>query len=346
MIVVFLALTRGEHLELSDENATDVIGGPAPVFVKFFSPNCGHCSHMAEAWQIAANMFRGVIFASIDCTAGYDTCRSYRVSAYPTLQLFKSNSSNPIAFRGPRTPDEFCDFVENYTEFKAMRPPKRVVNVNPANFMDYRRRTDCLLLTFYATWCAFAKRFLPEADNIADSFAPEGLSKIVVGIVNCDKFAKFCQDNDVLGFPTLILYKRNETLRFNGSRHPFEVVDFVNQHCETHRGYGGLLKRDVGVHRWMSSVVGEFVKSNDQHKEELLENLRKSGDSELYWRLLMRLKEKGAEQLRTDLDKTVLLLDERLGSWEAMDRVKRVFNILGEIVNFLPRPTPGAGMYA
>ncbi|BFZ53603.1 hypothetical protein PYCC9005_000631 [Savitreella phatthalungensis] len=66
-------------------------------FVKFFSPWCPHCTHIAPFWEKAArehlDQMVGVDMhmGSVDCTISGDLCDAHDVKGYPTMLLLKDD---------------------------------------------------------------------------------------------------------------------------------------------------------------------------------------------------------------------------------------------------------------
>jgi protein disulfide-isomerase-like protein len=63
------------------------------VFVKFFSPKCGHCKKLAPIWEkVAANSQTGsdsFHVANVDCSTQSDLCNRFDIRGVPSLIFFK-----------------------------------------------------------------------------------------------------------------------------------------------------------------------------------------------------------------------------------------------------------------
>lgn len=335
MFFISLALfCRAEYVEITKDNAKQLIGGPKPVFVKFYSPNCGHCRAMAEDFAEAATTFTDVIFAGVDCTANNAVCDSHKVDGYPTLKLFLPGKTDGIEFSGTRSVDSFCDFIENYTQYKAKRPPQVMHELNPLNFEKRITEEKCTFLTFYAPWCGHCKRFLPQARIAAASLVGE--PNISVSKVNCDQYHELCESYGVQGFPTIKLFKGStaEPLKFEGHRTADAVIDFINKECGTEREVGGLLNERAGLIEAAAPVVEEFLTGD---RAAAIEKMKAIPGAEFYVKVMDRYQQKGKEQVEKDMETMMGILTAKKSSWAALDGMKKRYNVFAQ---FIPKPTP------
>jgi protein disulfide-isomerase A6 len=144
--------------------------GPSPIFVKFYPEKCGHCKAMAEDFADAAATFgTNVTFGGVECRENKKICDSYQVKGFPTIKLFLAGQKKGIEFTGTRSVDGFCDFIENSTTFRALRPPRYTVDLHPLNFDETVNNTKCLFVTFYAPWCRHCRGSRNEEQREAGS---------------------------------------------------------------------------------------------------------------------------------------------------------------------------------
>lgn len=70
------------------------INGSTPVLVKFYSPNCGHCSKIAAPYKELANSYnpKEVLFLAVNGDAAGDAgqiAEDYNITGYPTFVFIK-----------------------------------------------------------------------------------------------------------------------------------------------------------------------------------------------------------------------------------------------------------------
>ena len=78
-------------IEVSESNfEAEVIKSPVPVVVDFFGEHCGPCRMLKPVLiALAENMGDGVKFVTVDVAANERLVNDYRISAVPTLIVFK-----------------------------------------------------------------------------------------------------------------------------------------------------------------------------------------------------------------------------------------------------------------
>jgi hypothetical protein len=107
------------------------------------------------------------------------------------MLLFVTNFTTGVELAGIRSVDGFCDFVLNYTDFKAKRSSR--VSWTPSR-QHLRPITEnkCLFNAFYGPSRGHSKRCLARARLAALSVQP-GLD-ISLGLSYCDHDHELCQE--------------------------------------------------------------------------------------------------------------------------------------------------------
>ena len=83
---------------------------------------------------------------------------------------------------------------------------------------------DNTLGVYYTEWCGYSRHFLSDYENMK-----EEIQKLVnVDLIDCDKNAETCRKNNVEGFPTLILHKKDKDIIYNGDRSKNDLLRFLN----------------------------------------------------------------------------------------------------------------------
>ena len=91
----------------------EVLDSDINVFVKFYSPHCGHCIRLQPAFEELAEKLKynkNLIVAEYNLIANdFDW---FRIRGYPTLVMFKAgDKKNHIIYEGNRTVEDMMNFV-------------------------------------------------------------------------------------------------------------------------------------------------------------------------------------------------------------------------------------------
>jgi len=91
------------------------------VFVKFYSPTCGHCKKLAPTWEELATKYldvKGVKIAKVNCKAANDfnadLCKDQGVTGYPSLFLYKDGRRKREKYKGERTLESLDSYVKEH----------------------------------------------------------------------------------------------------------------------------------------------------------------------------------------------------------------------------------------
>ena len=92
----------------------EVLENDLDVFVKFYSPYCGHCKRLAPAYEEMAKKFEGqkdkVRIAEFDMSS--NDFELFPINGYPTLIFWKAGEKDkPIHYSGDRSVTDLTNFV-------------------------------------------------------------------------------------------------------------------------------------------------------------------------------------------------------------------------------------------
>ncbi|BFU24405.1 thioredoxin, putative [Entamoeba histolytica HM-1:IMSS-B] len=101
-----------------------------------------------------------------------------------------------------------------------------VVSISTANFNDYVKGEKPVFIKFFAPWCGHCKRLAPIYEEFSNVAATE-FPNLIVAEVDCTQNQDICEH--VQGYPTVILYKGNENIEFEGPRTVEALKEFIAQ---------------------------------------------------------------------------------------------------------------------
>ena len=231
---------------LTDDTFDGFIQANPSVYVMVFAPWCGHCKRMKPQYEDAANELHEkkpeAKLAAVDLTANKGLSSKLNVAGFPTLKYFENGEeSYEVDYR---TKDDIVSFMMDPKE----PPPKpkevawdeeesEVVHLEEQSFYSTLKKRKHSLVMFYAPWCGHCKKAKPEFSAAADELKPQ--LKVMMGAVDCTKYADLCTKYGVSGYPSLKTFTYGkEPKDYNGGRTKDSFVEHLT----------GLLKSDQASH--------------------------------------------------------------------------------------------------
>jgi len=166
-----LALSAASDVqEWGDDDFASNVAQHDIVLVKFYAPWCGHCKKMAPEFDKASAILKNndppVTLVKVDCTAdGKATCSKHGVSGYPTLKIFRGDSSVKEDYSGPRE----ADGIVKYMRTKAGPTSKELESV--ADLDKFKDNMEHSIVGFFSDAEGdFAKKFKGLADTMSEDY--------------------------------------------------------------------------------------------------------------------------------------------------------------------------------
>lgn len=104
----------------------------------------------------------------------------------------------------------------------------KTIELTNANFEKSVLDSDKLVLVdFWATWCNPCKMLAPIVEQIADEYD----GQVVVGKLDADAHAHTVNEYQILGLPTLMLFKNGQPVaRITGFQPKDKLVKEIQKH--------------------------------------------------------------------------------------------------------------------
>ncbi|XP_014281802.1 thioredoxin domain-containing protein 5 homolog [Halyomorpha halys] len=228
-------------VDLTDETYSDHLS-KGKHFVKFYAPWCGHCQSLSPTWENVGITFaphESVTIGKVDCTVHKEACRTYDIKSYPTL-LWIEDGQKIEKYQGPRTTDELEAFVlkrlsdtaEKVPLEASLEEPPSIVALSGTSFKEDIAK-GFTFVKYFAPWCGHCKRLAPTWQDLGNKFEAE--DKVQIAEVDCTREdnRQLCDDQEIGGFPTLVLYKSGKKVdKYSGSRALMDLYDFVMKHVD------------------------------------------------------------------------------------------------------------------
>jgi protein disulfide-isomerase A6 len=348
MIIVFLSLVRGEYIEVTSKIIDKIIGGPRPVFVKFYSPYSDHCISIAQDFSDASTRFPTVLFGGLNCADTGDLCDRLGVTGTPLLRFYGAHNRTGLEYDGPQFVDNFVYFIQNQTAVKAQPSSlSRLVAITHATWRRYITDDTCALIMFHTQHCGDCQHIRPQLAQAATVFEDD--PNVTIATLNCELYGIYChnvgvemwpdyEDEDESGVPPRIRgYARGTWVNYTGQMSLNGFVQSVNRRCGLDRRIDGLLGESAGRIAEADEIAKEFVDADN--KDELVEAMKKIDAAGFYVKIMDRIKGKGVEQVKKDAALMKVSLEQRKGSRKTLDAIKKRYNVVNSFfLRAAPKP--------
>lgn len=100
-----------------------------------------------------------------------------------------------------------------------------VVELGSSTFPSHIQKNGLVLAEFFAPWCGHCKNLAPEYEKAATSLKDKNIS---LAKVDCTENQDLCQELDIKGFPTMLIFEDAEkTGRYEGGRKADDITKFM-----------------------------------------------------------------------------------------------------------------------
>jgi len=234
-----------EVVHLKEEDFKSFLKKKKHVLAIFYAPWCGHCKKAKPEFTAAAADFSDdpkVEFAAVDCTTEKSVCSAFEVSGFPTFKYFHYFNKEQKNYEGGRTHKDFVSFMADpLSPFAGQPPPPPspeeqwtglegslfLKHLTGAEFDQFLKYKDTVLIMFYAPWCGHCKAMKPDYAAAAKQLTEEGVDHVLATVdatVEPDLAKKF----SVTGYPTLKLFNRGKEVEdYKGGRSKADIVKYI-----------------------------------------------------------------------------------------------------------------------
>ncbi|WRT66188.1 protein disulfide-isomerase domain [Kwoniella shivajii] len=349
-IFAFAALVGASNVvDLDTKNFEQFVGGDRPALVEFYAPWCGHCKNLAPTYEQLADAFPSdkVVIAKTDADGvGRELGTKFGVTGFPTIKWFPAGSLEPVDYASGRDLESLVGFVGKQSGVKSSikpPPPPLAVELDASNFDDIALNNDKdVLVAFTAPWCGHCKTLKPTYEKVAKAFLSE--PNCVVAQMDADAAPNkpIASKYDVRSFPTIKFFPKGskEPVAYSTGRSEQQFIDFLNEHCGTHRSISGLLSETAGKVLTLDTLASSFFTASLPERPDVLGKAREylatltgtdtknSTAAEYYVRAMERVLEKGEGWLAKEQARIAGLLASPSLAPTKLDELKIKANIL------------------
>ncbi|WWC70388.1 protein disulfide-isomerase domain [Kwoniella pini CBS 10737] len=349
-LFAFAAFVSASNVvDLDTKNFEQFVGGDRPALVEFYAPWCGHCKNLAPVYEQLADAFPSdkVVIAKTDADGvGRDLGSKYGVTGFPTIKWFPKGSLEPIDYSSGRDLEALAGFVAEKSGVKSKikpPPPPMAVELDASNFDDIALNDDKnVLVAFTAPWCGHCKNMKPAYEKVAKAFQSE--SDCVVAQMDADAAPNkpVAAKYDVRSFPTIKFFPKGskEPIAYQTGRSEQQFIDFLNEHCGTHRSITGLLSETAGKVLTLDTLASNFFTASLPERPDVLGRAREylatltgsdaktNTSAQYYVKAMERVLEKGEGWLTKEQTRIAGLLASPSLAPTKLDELKIKANIL------------------
>ncbi|KAJ9099698.1 hypothetical protein QFC20_005631 [Naganishia adeliensis] len=352
----FMACVRASNVvTLTTENFDQIIGQGKPALVEFYASWCGHCKRLVPTWEELADSFSGayqkdrVIIAKIDADIEKEIGQRYGIQGFPTLKWFNANDlQNPEDYNGGRDLADLAGFVTEKSgirsNIKAPAPPN-VKQLGAGNFKkEVLESGKDVLVAFKAPWCGHCKTMTKPYENVAQAFKSES-NCIVAEVPDSDSEINraLAAENGVNSYPTIKFFPKDgsDAIPYTGARNEEGFVQFLNEHCGTHRTASGSLLETAGRALPLDKLAYQFFSAPHVDRagilaraKEVVANLTApaSTTGAYYVKAMERVLEKGEDWIKKETARFTKLSSSTSLAPAKMDEIIIKRNILSSFI--------------
>lgn len=103
---------------------------------------------------------------------------------------------------------------------------KEILILTESTFDESINKYDNLLVMFYAPWCTYCKKFIPELEKAAEILRKEHL---FVAKVDATIEINLANKYNIQAYPTLKFFKNGIEINYDGKRKAMDVINWVRQ---------------------------------------------------------------------------------------------------------------------
>ena len=93
---------------------------------------------------------------------------------------------------------------------------------------------DYLLVMYYTEWCGYSQQALPQFSGVGNMYQTKLNKGVKLLTLDCDKHGADCRRANIGGYPTIILYKKNDpsvVKEYKGARTTVAITSWLEKNA-------------------------------------------------------------------------------------------------------------------
>ena len=212
------------------------------VLLLFYAPWCGWCKRIAPDFIKATQALQGnseVELMVVDATQHQVTHPKVQIQGFPTIFLFKKDDkANPVEYNGDRSLDDMVNFVNIQTNSPNIQLKVQEISEGNGESINITNNfkelvldsSEDVIVMFYAPWCGWCKKMLPDFDRLAIHFKDYS-TKLKVMKIDAATYKVEHENIKIYGFPLVNYFKagnKQNPVEYKGNRTFDDMVKYIN----------------------------------------------------------------------------------------------------------------------
>jgi thioredoxin-like negative regulator of GroEL len=184
---------------------------------------CPPCNSIREPWKEAVRIVQNsdkskkLGLATIECDQHKQLCNSLGIDNYPAMMLL-SKGRPKVEYSGMRDGHELAKWALDQID-------NRLVSMHPGDLQNRVQRGETVLACFSAgQWCPPCNQIASVIKAVANT-----LTKSLVTSINCDEYGMFCNNFNIDGYPTVVLFTRGKRHVYEGRKDAGAITTWAQQ---------------------------------------------------------------------------------------------------------------------
>jgi len=102
-----------------------------------------------------------------------------------------------------------------------------IVILNCGVLETFSSNDKITVINYNTKWCGYSRQLQPIWDKLMKKYQSDNQVELLD--VKCDENEEKCKNTNLRGFPTIILYKKNQAFEYDGNRTIEDIEKFIEQ---------------------------------------------------------------------------------------------------------------------
>ena len=333
-MIVFFVVSIIIKNSLTPDNFDLHIKDKKPLVVRFSSEHRRRSVQLNQDWERFSKMYEDIA----DVRVGHVNCGKFgrlclRETAWdpPIVRMYVNNTV--YQYDGGMSYESLGEWTRRYTGIQGKYIHLDLLSPNNRTFHQLIENKKCVFVMFHNPNCKKCHRFMPTLKSIAEVFRNE--DNVSVCEIDSDKYKSFTFDYELRKYPTFNLFVYGTRNTYDGEFNKEDIIDYINDFCDTQRQEDGALNSEVGIIDELSPIVEDFM---NKRSDKFINEIKAVPGTELYVEIMNHVLQNGNEYLINEKERLVSIIAEKAASQEALDKLQIRLNVISLFLSYVDFP--------